>query len=283
MSSLISKVLIIVFANIQLLNANELNVVDTATVTVNETVDDTAISANSETVVDNKNNEISAENKIINSVENNLITKPKDDIITISPVSDDYYKDFSSFMLGNSTIKIIQKALSLNSNKSLITNETVIDESGNIIQKEETFSQDVGNIYLKSIMYISKNFWSVWINDIKITNSTNLNKDNEFIVKNIDSKKVDIIRRVSKTKWSYINSNNKITSDEYKIVDNNVEFEITLSPNQTFVASKNKIIEGKYVNEEELLINSINNPDGELNLDAIFNAEEFDFTELNNF
>ena len=282
MSSLVSKILIIIFIfNIQLLNANELTIVDAATVPVNEKTDDVVISISDETVANNKNNKISAKNTIINSVEKNLTNQPKDDVITISPISDDYYKDFSSFMLGNSTIKIIQKALSLNSNKSLITNETAIDENGNIIQKEETFSQDVGNIYLKSIMYVSKNFWSVWVNDIKITNNTNLNKDNEFIVKNINSEKVDIIRRVSKTKWSYINSNNKITADEYKIVDNNVEFEVTLSPNQTFVASKNEIIEGKYVNEEELLINSINNPDGELNLDAIFNAEEFDFTELN--
>ena len=270
MNFLINSFFIVIFSftNIKIIGATEAKATDIViTTNENETTKNITATANNET------------NDIMNDSKTEIL--PENDIITISPISDEYYKDFNSFMLGNSTIKIIQKALSLNSNKSLINNETAIDENGNIIQKEESFSQDVGNIYLKSIMYVSKNFWSVWINDKKITNHTNLNKDNEFFIKNISDKKVDIVRRVSKTKWSYINSSNKITPDEYKIVDNNVEFEVALSPNQTFVASKNKIIEGKYINEEELLINSINNENGELNLDAIFNAEEFDFSQLN--
>ena len=42
------------------------------------------------------------------------------------------------------------------------------------------------DIYLKAIMYISNNYWSVWINDIKISNTNNLDKDNEYIIKKIN-------------------------------------------------------------------------------------------------
>ena len=202
----------------------------------------------------------------------------KEDLV-LNPIADDYYKDFTSFMLGNSTLKIIQKALTLNSNKGAITNETTVDEDGNVIQQEETYTQDIGNIHLKSIMYLSDKFWSVWINDKKITNINNYDDDNEFIIKKVNTKSATILLRVSKTKWSYINSTNKIPEEDYYVLDDHIEFEFSLAPNQTFVASKNEIIDGKYINEEEKLIDSIEDVSN-IDLDTLFNPDEFSFSDI---
>lgn len=215
---------------------------------------------------------------VSDNIKNNLVGKePINDDIFLTPISDDYYKDFKSFMLGDSVIGIIKKALDININKKTMTEDIMGEDS------EEQLTSDIGNIYLKSIIFLSNNFWSIWINDKKITNKTNNEENNEFIVKKINNNEATILLRVSKTKWSYINSANEIKEGEYKINDDNqVEFMITLSPNQTFVASKNEIIDGKYRNEEELLMDSLNNSSNEFNLDNLFDANSFDFNGLLN-
>lgn len=227
---------------------------------------------NIQQTTENKTKDI--KQNIADNIKNNLVGK---DEIFLNPINDAYYKDFKSFMLGDSVISVIRKALDININKKNIT-ENIVDG-----ENKEHLTTDVGNIYLKSIIFLSNNFWSIWINDKKITNKTNNDENNEFIVKKISNNKATILLRVSKTKWSYINSANEIKEGEYKINDNNqVEFIITLSPNQTFVASKNEVIDGKYRNEEELLMNSLNNSSGEFNLDNLFDASSFDFNGLLN-
>ena len=225
------------------------------------------------------NNKTENTNQNINSnIENNLVgKKAANDEIFLTPISDDYYKDFKSFMLGDSVIGIIRKALDININKKTITEEIMGEDN------QEKLTSDLGNIYLKTIIFLSDNFWSIWINDKKITNKTNNDENNEFVVLKINNNEAMILLRVSKTKWSYINSANKIKEYEYEINDDNqVEFIITLAPNQTFVASKNEVVDGKYRNEEELLMDSLNNSSNEFNLDNLFDANSFDFNGLLN-
>ena len=97
-------------------------------------------------------------------------------------------------------------------------------------------------IYLNSIMYISKNAWSIWINNNKITNLTNNNNDINVI--DISPLYVTIAWKITPLQWESINTNNKISEGKYKIYDNYVELFIKLSPNQTYLPSKNQIIEG---------------------------------------
>ena len=97
-------------------------------------------------------------------------------------------------------------------------------------------------IYLNSIMYISKNAWSIWINNNKITNLTNNNNDINVI--DISPLYVTIAWKITPLQWESINANNKFSDDKYKIYDNYVELFIKLSPNQTYLPSKNQIIEG---------------------------------------
>ncbi len=97
-------------------------------------------------------------------------------------------------------------------------------------------------IYLNSIMYISKNAWSIWINNNKITNLTNNNNDINVI--DISPLYVTIAWKITPLQWESINANNKFSEDKYKIYDNYVELFIKLSPNQTYLPSKNQIIEG---------------------------------------
>lgn len=97
-------------------------------------------------------------------------------------------------------------------------------------------------IYLNSIMYISKDAWSVWINNNKITNLTNNNNDINVI--EISPLYVTIAWKITPLQWESINANNKFSDDKYKIYDNYVELFIKLSPNQTYLPGKNQIIEG---------------------------------------
>lgn len=210
----------------------------------------------------------------VNKIKDSLVKKEE---IFLTPISDDYYKNFKSFMLGDSVISVIKKALDININKQNATSSNIVGE----IEEDGGFSNDIGNIYLKSIIFLSNNFWSIWINDKKITNKTNNDENNEFVVQKVNNNEATILLRVNKTKWSYINSANKITENEYKVNENNqIEFLFKLSPNQTFVASENKVIDGKYRNEEELLMNSINNQTTDFNLDNLFDANSFNFNDL---
>ena len=53
---------------------------------------------------------------VIDNIKNNLVDKElANNDIFLNPINDEYYKDFKSFMLGDSVIGIIRKALDINS------------------------------------------------------------------------------------------------------------------------------------------------------------------------
>lgn len=213
--------------------------------------------------------------KTTQSIANNILSGSNNE--TPLPINDSYYTPFKSFMLSNNVINTIQKALMLHNNRGKIDinkNEENLENSGEIA----TFNEEMKNIYLKAIMYISNNNWNVWINDVKISNTNNLKGDNEYIIKKININEAIINLNVSKTKWNYLNSSGAISNGEFSIDEekNKVNYTIKLHPNQTFVFSKNTVIDGKYKGEAEKLMDSIDN-NKELDL---FLSEEFNFEEL---
>lgn len=214
--------------------------------------------------------------KTTQSIADNILSGSGSEILT--PINDNYYKPFKSFMFSNNVINIIQKALILHNDRDKIN---INKEDEEVLENNEemvTFNEEMKNIYLKAIMYISNNNWSIWINNNKISNTDNLKEDNEYIVKKINTNEVIINLNVSKTKWNYLNSSGTITNEDFSINEekNKVNYIIKLHPNQTFVFSKNTVIDGKYKGEAEKLIDSINN-NNELDL---FLNEEFNFEEL---
>lgn len=212
--------------------------------------------------------------KTTQSIANNILSGNNNE--TLTPTNDSYYAPFKSFMFSNNIINTIQKALILHDNRSQI-NIDKNEESDGSDEESVNFNEEMKNIYLKAIMYISNNNWSVWINNKKISNKNNLDKDNEYIIKKINTNGATINLNVSKTKWNYLNSSSTINNEEFNIDEKNnkVNFTIQLHPNQTFVFSKNVVIDGKYKGEAEKLMDSID--DKELDL---FLNEEFNFEEL---
>ena len=115
-----------------------------------------------------------------------------------------YYQSYNSIMFSNENIKDISATFPrfyyLLNNKGKIASEDEIKQTldtenisksrENLVNLEDTNIY----IYLNSIMYISKNAWSVWINDSKITNENNKNRD--IIIKKITPNYINIV-------WSF--------------------------------------------------------------------------------
>lgn len=220
-------------------------------------------------------------NKITNNLigtENNKNINNKTSEETATPFQDNYYNSFNTFMLTKNNLELIKKAL-------IIYNNNILNlKKMNLIKNEENdegenfeYDKNIGNVYLKSIMYISKNFWTVWINDKKISNKNNLEEDNEFFIEKINLNEAIIRWTVGKNKWNIINYENNIHMSEYNFNEktNKIEFRITLHPNQTFVASENKVIDGKYKEP-----NTINTIISDESIDSIFDDENIDFNLL---
>ncbi len=139
--------------------------------------------------------------------------------------------------------------------ESLKNNETYIPESEED-SEEDLQAQDRSEaekrakeneksyIYLASIIHISKNQWVVWLNNNKITSQDN-NIENEFYLKKVTRNLVNVVWKLSLSKWKILSGN---SSEEFapKVNDNNqVEVEFSLKPNQTYVLKSDKIVEGR--------------------------------------
>lgn len=220
--------------------------------------------------------------------------KEKDDTKKLNPFpyDEEYYNIFSSFMFSKNNLNALQKALSIYNRKlnskvlkektgTTTTNANnentnpADEDSGEVSsdsakeEEEEIYDQidrNVGNVYLKSIMFISKNHWTIWINDVKISNDTNNNTENEFYIKNINQDTATIVWSLFRSKWKFVNINNAISADKYVFNEekNKIELTFTLHINQTYMASEDKIIDGKF-KEETIFIDK--SPDSLINIE----------------
>lgn len=107
------------------------------------------------------------------------------------------------------------------------------------------------SVYLASLIYISPNNWSIWINNKKISNE-NASDNNEFKIMEITEEYVTIHWQISALKWDLIlnqagqslaetpeseQESGRMQEDVVKI--------FTLKPNQTYIPVNETVIEGK--------------------------------------
>lgn len=99
-------------------------------------------------------------------------------------------------------------------------------------------------IYLSSIIYLSPQSWAVWINDLKISSDTN-SKSEEIYLENVQKDRVNILWQPSLTKWKVLVG--FVDGDVSPRVnsENKVEIRFSLKPNQTFVLTSDKVVEGR--------------------------------------
>lgn len=178
-----------------------------------------------------------------NSIKNAL-----DDIFSPSKIK--------SLMYDEEQFSNIEKAIEAMRNNQAFTpegaeaNKQSAEDAKKQAEEIKTMEESEDNVksyvFLSSIMYFAEKQWSLWINDKKFMSSSNSN-DNELYFKNVAQDKATIIWRLSISKWKILSGKK---SEEYapKINENNqVEVEFTLKPNQTFILSSNKVVDGRAV------------------------------------
>lgn len=152
-------------------------------------------------------------------------------------------KDYLSLMYSDEETRKIQEALD-----AFKDGKPLIDKTQNTPIEDETAESPPEDnaksyIYLGSILYSSPNKWSVWINDHKISSSNN-KPSNELYIKSINEDEVNIVWIMSTSKWKIL-TNTKSDDGAPINANNQVEFDFTLSFNQTYMLNGNKTVEGK--------------------------------------
>ncbi len=189
----------------------------------------------------------------------NLKTRQQNDRSPANSIQNDIANDINNSISNNDNIRRFEY-------KSLMFNKKNIDDIFRLLQRIGKGASIVDNflfgddsdkqlvdenniaIYLNSIMYISKNNWAIWLNGSKITNLNN--GEGEVIVTAISPLKASLVWTVDNARWDIINANKNMPANRYKLTDKGVNIYFSLSPNQTFIPSLNKIIEGKIKIEE---------------------------------
>ena len=184
-------------------------------------------------------------NSVLNSVQK--IEKKSNSAGTNAFNFTNYFGKHKNFINSSQDVVFLKKILAAYIKGSNRAIDNTITNTG---KNNELYSNDYNYktfiVYLKSIMFLSKNAWSVWLNDTKITNADN-NKNTEFYIKNIDDKKIVLQWNISEFKWSYVNKMKSIPEQKYKVLeDGSVELILTLYPNQSYLPFVDQIIEGRY-------------------------------------
>lgn len=140
-----------------------------------------------------------------------------------------------SLMFDEKEISDVEKAVDSFKNGQLYSPES--DKSG-----EEIDPNRKSYAFLASIMYIDKNYWSVWINNKKITSNENY-VTNELYIESISKEKVSVVWTMSPTKWKILLG---LNSEEEVAVNaaNQVVTKFQLKPNQSYLLAAKTVIEG---------------------------------------
>ena len=131
-------------------------------------------------------------------------------------------------------------------------------------KEEDEQGSEKSYIYFASIIYFNQRDWVIWINDQKITPKTN-QQNKELYIKKVYANQIDVIWKLSITKWKIISGKNLETISPKINKDNQIEVSFSLKPNQTFMLSNNSVVEGKAVinlikkKEKQGIINSLPN------------------------
>jgi hypothetical protein len=120
-----------------------------------------------------------------------------------------------------------------------------LEEAERLRKAEELKNQEneKSYIYLASVIYFNPKDWIVWINEKKITSKTNDPKK-ELFVESIRKDSAKILWKLSLSKWKIISGRKEEFAPKINS-ENQIEISFELRPNQTFVLSSNKVVEGK--------------------------------------
>jgi hypothetical protein len=112
--------------------------------------------------------------------------------------------------------------------------------------KYENYGNQASNLHLSSIIYLDKDHWAIWINKKKIISEEN-NPSNEIYVDSITKDNISIIWAIGVSKWKALSGVS--SSDDLVNVDSDgkVRIRFNLKPNQSFILSRNIVIEGKTI------------------------------------
>lgn len=182
----------------------------------------------------NKPNQDSQINEILNT---NNIDTVKDAISKINkPKSAQKKYKFQSLMFSEEELKNIQKVLKSKN----VTKKKKPQNKSNNIREIATF----GKIYLSSILYLSEDKWSIWVNGNKLSSTNNI-KSNDIYVKSVAPYEVNLIWSLSPIKWRII-SELPVNAKVPAVNDfGQVEFNIKLKSNQTYILKHDRVVNGK--------------------------------------
>ena len=150
------------------------------------------------------------------------------------------------------------------------------EEEENFKKEEEEQGSEKSYIYFASIIYFNQKDWVIWINDQKITPKTN-QQNKELYIKKVHANQIDVIWKLSITKWKIISGKKSETIAPKINKDNQVEVYFSLKPNQTFMLSNNSVVEGKAV------INLIKKKEKQNTTNSLLNEMKSDKKENNFF
>ncbi len=132
-------------------------------------------------------------------------------------------------------------------------------KNGNTYLPEEVAESGDGNvtnrgsyIYLASIMYLSEEYWAVWINGEKITSESN-QPSNELYLQEVQKDKISVLWTISASKWKILMGRKSEEMAGKINSQNQVEAKFELKPNQTYLLIYDNVIEGNVQTNESLI------------------------------
>lgn len=118
--------------------------------------------------------------------------------------------------------------------------------------KDDNVTNRMSHVYLASIMYLSEEYWVVWINDEKITSESN-QPGNELYLQEVQKDKISVLWTISASKWKILIGRKSEEMAEKINSQNQVEAKFELKPNQTYLLIYDSVIEGNVQTNESLI------------------------------
>jgi len=118
--------------------------------------------------------------------------------------------------------------------------------------KDDNVTNKMSYVYLASIMYLSEEYWAVWINDEKITSESN-QPGNELYLQEVQKDKISVLWTISASKWKILMGRKSEEMAEKINSQNQVEAKFELKPNQTYLLIYDNVIEGNVQTNESLI------------------------------
>jgi hypothetical protein len=103
--------------------------------------------------------------------------------------------------------------------------------------------ENTDSYYLNSIMFVSKDSWTIWINGEKATDKDR--EVNNLKVLSVSQNRAIFSLDENLDKWKIISENNNIPKGKYRLEENKVVIYFVLNPHQTFLPMRYKVIEGR--------------------------------------